>query len=240
MTYCLGMRCADGLIAIGDTRLTSGEIDYVVTGKKIFLYKAKKSALFIMVSGLKSLSDALIVYLNDNKTKLLAPKKIYQGVDYIVKILREIRAREEEWLQRGNLDFNLHCIVGGQYEEDRSCQLFRIYPEGSWTRIRRDTPFEIIGEIKYGKPILDRLFTSKTDTSEALLLGLISFDSTWRSNPMVHPPIDVIKYSLNNYTFKHTRLKLRDLRKLRTEWENGLTEIVKKLSGKKFQFFKKK
>lgn len=240
MTYCLGMRCADGLIGIADTRLTSGEIDYVVTGKKIFLFKENKNAFFIMVSGLKSLSDTLIVYLNERKKQLLAPKKIYEGVDFAVEVMREVRDREEPWLNRGQMDFNLHCIVGGQYEEDRSCQLFRIYPEGSWTRVRRDTPFESIGEVKYGKAVLDRLFTSETPIDKALLLGLVSFDSTWRSSPMVHPPIDVIEYRLDTFTFKHTRLLEKDFHLLRSEWEKGLSDLLEKASAKKFDFFQDK
>ncbi|MFH0886763.1 MAG: peptidase, partial [bacterium] len=155
MTYCLGMRCSDGLIGIADTRLTSGDMDYVVTGKKIFVFQEKKRALFIMFSGLKSLGDEMIAILNSRVDEFLSPKKIYQGLDFIAKTMRELRQREEQWLEKGNLPFDLNCIVGGQFENDNTAQLFRIYPEGSWTRVRQDTPFELIGEVKYGKPLLD-------------------------------------------------------------------------------------
>ena len=48
-----------------------------------------------------------------------------------------------------------------------------------------------IGEHKYGKPILDRALTFDTDMREAIKVGLISFDSTMRSNLAVGLPIDL-------------------------------------------------
>jgi putative proteasome-type protease len=237
MTLCLGMRCADGLIAIADTRLTSGELDYIVTGKKIFLFKDKKNALFVMFSGLKSMSDAVLTYLNEKKEELLSLKKVHKAVELIALVMREVREREEEWLHKGNMEFVLNIIVGGQYETDNVAKLFRIYPEGSWTRIRRDTPFEMIGETKYGKPILDRTFTSGTPTEKALLIGLLAFDSSWKSNPLVHPPIDVVEYIAGTYSFKHTRLSARKLLLLRRDWEKELEKLVDKLSKKKYSFF---
>jgi len=230
MTYCIGMRCADGLIGIADTRLTSGDVDYVVTGKKIFIFKEKKHALFIMFSGLKSLGDEMIAILNNRAKEFLDQKKIYQGLDFIAKVMRELRHREEQWLERGNLPFDLNCIVGGQFEGDHTAQLFRIYPEGSWTRVRRDTPFELIGEVKYGKPLLDRTFNCNISVDKALLIGLISFDTVWKSNPLVHPPLDIVSYKLNSFEFTQRRLHEKDLMKLRVKWEESLSKVIEDLN----------
>jgi putative proteasome-type protease len=54
-----------------------------------------------------------------------------------------------------------------------------------------DTPYLQIGEHKYGKPILDRSISINTDLYDALKLGLISIDSTMRSNLSVGLPIDI-------------------------------------------------
>ena len=43
-----------------------------------------------------------------------------------------------------------------------------------------------------GKPILDRSITEKADLYDALKLGLISMDSTMRSNLSVGMPIDLL------------------------------------------------
>ena len=57
---------------------------------------------------------------------------------------------------------------------------------------RLDAPFLQIGEHKYGKPILDRAVTFETQLYDALKVGLISMDSTMRSNLGVGLPIDVM------------------------------------------------
>src|SRR6266542_147806 len=49
-----------------------------------------------------------------------------------------------------------------------------------------------IGEHKYGKPVLDRAITYDIDLYDALKIGLISVDSTMRSNLSVGMPLDVL------------------------------------------------
>ena len=53
-------------------------------------------------------------------------------------------------------------------------------------------PFLQIGEHKYGKPILDRAVSYQTDLYDTLKIGLISMDSTMRSNLSVGLPIDIV------------------------------------------------
>jgi putative proteasome-type protease len=60
MTYCLGIKVKQGLVAIADTRITSGT-DTTVK-KKIFTSQKDKSSLFIMTSGLRSVRDKAILY----------------------------------------------------------------------------------------------------------------------------------------------------------------------------------
>ncbi|MGA8077335.1 MAG: peptidase, partial [Xanthobacteraceae bacterium] len=49
-----------------------------------------------------------------------------------------------------------------------------------------------IGEHKYGKPVLDRAINFEMDIYDALKVGLVSIDSTMRSNLSVGLPIDVL------------------------------------------------
>ena len=67
-----------------------------------------------------------------------------------------------------------------------------IYAAGNFIEATADTPYLQIGEHKYGKPILDRSVTEKTELYDALKLGLISMDSTIRSNLSVGLPIDLL------------------------------------------------
>jgi putative proteasome-type protease len=81
-------------------------------------------------------------------------------------------------------------LFGGQIE-GRRLRLFMIYSAGNFIECTVDTPYLQIGEHKYGKPILDRAVKYDTDIYDALKIGLISMDSTMRSNLAVGLPIDL-------------------------------------------------
>jgi putative proteasome-type protease len=67
-----------------------------------------------------------------------------------------------------------------------------IYAAGNFIEATSDTPYLQIGEHKYGKPVLDRAVTYDSELYDALKIGLISMDSTMRSNLGVGLPIDVL------------------------------------------------
>ena len=67
-----------------------------------------------------------------------------------------------------------------------------IYSAGNFIECTTDTPYLQIGEHKYGKPVLDRAITYDIDLYDALKIGLVSMDSTMRSNLGVGMPIDVL------------------------------------------------
>jgi putative proteasome-type protease len=82
-------------------------------------------------------------------------------------------------------------LVGGQIGAE-PVRLFQVYSAGNFIEATIDTPYLQIGEHKYGKPILDRAITYGIDLYDALKIGLISMDSTMRSNLSVGMPIDLI------------------------------------------------
>ncbi len=229
MTFCVGIRTKESLVAVSDTRLTSGDVDFVVSSKKVFLFEAKDHSMFIMLSGLKSVSDMVITYLNERKDFLFSCVKLYQGVDLLAKIIREIREREENWLEQGDINFDINYLVGGQFPEDNGAQLFRVYPEGSWKRISRDSPFEIIGEAKYGKYILEYAADYASSTKKALTLAILAFDATQKSYPLCSPPLDVIIYKNNSFKLQRTKLTAKQIAGLSTKWNKLINASVEKL-----------
>ena len=66
--------------------------------------------------------------------------------------------------------------------------------EGNFIEAQPDTPYFQIGEIKYGKPILDRMITHDSSLTDGVKCALISFDATIRSNLSVGAPIDLLIY----------------------------------------------
>ncbi len=71
-------------------------------------------------------------------------------------------------------------------------RLYLVYSAGNFIECHSEAPFLQIGETKYGKPILDRALQWNTPLDEAVKVGLISFDSTMRSNLAVGRPLDLI------------------------------------------------
>jgi putative proteasome-type protease len=67
-----------------------------------------------------------------------------------------------------------------------------IYSAGNFIECTTDTSYLQIGEHKYGKPVLDRAITYEMDLYDALKVGLVSIDSTMRSNLSVGLPIDLL------------------------------------------------
>jgi len=67
-----------------------------------------------------------------------------------------------------------------------------IYSAGNFIECTTDTPYLQIGEHKYGKPVLDRAIKFDTDLYDSLKIGLISMDSTMRSNLGVGLPLDIL------------------------------------------------
>ncbi|MFD1378662.1 Ntn hydrolase family protein [Fodinicurvata halophila] len=56
------------------------------------------------------------------------------------KCLREVEAEDRSFLERSDLNFNLHSIVGGCLPGDRIPTLYLVYPEGNWIEVDNRTP----------------------------------------------------------------------------------------------------
>src|SRR3990172_10899087 len=62
MTFGLGIRVQEGLLAIADTRITSGT--EVTQARKIRVYEHDDHAFFILASGLRSVRDKALTYFD--------------------------------------------------------------------------------------------------------------------------------------------------------------------------------
>ncbi len=226
MTYCLGMKVRSGLIAISDTRITSGT--ETTTAKKVTISQKDKHSIFIMTSGLRSVRDKAITYFKEvMEGEGERYNKLYKAVNAFGEELRKVAAEDGAALEKAGLHFNLHTIVGGQLEEDQEHKLFLIYPEGNWIEIGESTPFVIIGNSGFGKPILNRTLTYDSDLKTALKTGFLSFDSTRVSANDVEFPIDVILYRHNSFELVEHRYEKADLQHISAFWEEELKNALK-------------
>ena len=120
--------------------------------------------------------------------------------------------------------FDVSVILAGQMKE-REPRIFMLYKAGNFIEATIDNPFLQIGEHKYGKPILDRAVTHQTALYDALKLGLISMDSTMRSNLGVGLPVDVVVLRRDALKFEvNRRIEAGEpyFHDLRERWSSAL------------------
>ncbi|MEO1653768.1 MAG: peptidase [Bacteroidota bacterium] len=225
MTYCLGIKVNSGLVAIADTRITSGV--ETTTSKKISVHQHGKNALFLMTSGLRSIRDKAVTYFEEVlEGDSFIFDKMYKAVNVFGEQLRRVAQEDKSHLNSSGLIFNLFAIVGGQLENDKEHKLYLLYPEGNWIEIAEGTPFTIIGNSGYGTPILNRALRYNSDLRYAFKTGFLSFDSTRVSANDVGYPIDVVLYSKNSFTMHEQRFDREDMVQIATSWEEKIKQTI--------------
>jgi putative proteasome-type protease len=199
MTYCCGLLVREGLVMIADTRTNAG-LDNVSTFRKLHVFNrpgdrvmavASAGNLAISQSVLSTLIEGLPAADGGEPETLMNAPTMFQAAQRIGRAIRHVNATEGEALRAEEINFEVSFLFGGQIAGGKM-RLFMIYPAGNFIECTIDTPYLQIGEHKYGKPVLDRAITYDVELYEALKTGLISMDSTMRSNLGVGLPIDVL------------------------------------------------
>ncbi|MGV3558997.1 peptidase [Larkinella arboricola] len=228
MTYCLGIKVASGLVAIADTRLTSGS--EVSSNRKISVHELENHSLFIMTSGLRSVRDKAITYFKEViGEKDRSFNKLYKAVNAFGEQVRRVAQEDKAALEASALHFNLNAIVGGQLEDDEEHKLYLLYPEGNWVEVDQGSPFKIIGNSGYGKPLLYRSLTYESSLQEALKMGFLAFDATRVSANDVDYPLDVVVYAKDSFHLAEHRFQKDDVEAVSNQWSALLNNSVRKL-----------
>ena len=224
MTFCLGITVEDGLVGLADTRITAG--NEMTTAQKLSTYETSSGAVFFMTSGLRSLRDKVATYFEEALESGPPPDKLYKAVNLFADLVRRVAKEDKEYLDASGLQFNIHAIMGGQFSADATHKLFLIYPQGNWVEITSGTPYHIIGETGYGKPVLDRTLKHGDSIHFALKVGCLAFDSTRISAADVDFPLDVVVYSKGSFSLIEHRFEQKDLAHISTWWQERLREGV--------------
>ncbi len=219
MTYCLGIKVKEGLIAIADTRITSGT--ETTTKRKLFLEQKDHHSLFIMTSGLRSVRDKAILYFRE-LVQEAEYNKLYKAVNAFGDQVKRVGEEDRESLEKAGLKFNLNTIIGGQLKDDEDHKLFLLYPEGNWVELGEGAPYVIIGNSGHGKAILNRTLNEDSSMELALKAGFLSFDSTRASANDVEFPIDVALYKKDSFNIVEHRYEKKDLEDISIQWAQEL------------------
>lgn len=227
MTYCVAIRMDAGLCFVSDSRTNAG-LDNVSTYSKMYCYGVpNERQLVVLSSGNLATTQAVIGQIKKDIAQgatdsFAGFESLEEAADYVGAVSLEQQAKHTG----GGKSFEASFILGGQIKGGKQAA-FLIYPQGNHITTSRDTSFLQIGESKYGKPILDRIITQDIPMETAALSGLVSMDSTMRSNLSVGPPIEVLMYYTDSLVVER-RYRFEEsseyLRKLNSAWDNSLRE----------------
>ena len=204
MTYCIGIKSKDGLIFASDSRTNAG-LDNVNIYSKMLTHDVGDRSIIIVTSGNLGTSQA-----------------VYNSIKKDLKSETGIMNLNTDSVLLGST-----FIVGGQIK-DQPPELYLVYPQGNYIRPADSKPYLVIGEVKYGKPILDRVITPNVTIGDASRCALISMDSTLKSDLTVGPPIDfavIKKDEIKIASLKCLNVTDPEFSKVCNQWSQGIFKI---------------
>jgi putative proteasome-type protease len=185
---------------VADTRTNAG-VDNVAVYRKLHVFEhpgeriiavatagnlaSAQSVISLLTEGLEDKDSGIVETISSATT-------MFKAAQFVGRAIREVRRVDTSAAQdQPSGTFDVSMLLGGQVKGG-PLRLYMIYAAGNFIEATADTPYLQIGEHKYGKPILDRSVVDSTSLDDALKLGLISMDSTMRSNIGVGLPIDLV------------------------------------------------
>jgi len=236
MSYCVATMIDAGIVFASDSRTNAG-VDNISTFRKMKIFERPGDRVLMIVnSGNLAVTQATINHLEqairrNTDPNLMTVYSMYEVAELIGAALREVRNRDDQYLLENNVDGSASFIVGGQIAGEHQ-RLFMVYSAGNFIEATPETPYFQIGEVKYGKPIIDRVISADTSMDDAIKCVLVSFDSTMRSNLSVGLPIDLACY--NRESLQLERIHRFDeldtyMQRLSQSWNEGVRRAFAQL-----------
>jgi putative proteasome-type protease len=235
LTYCVAITVKRGLVFASDSRTNAG-VDQISTYSKMHtLVSDGERMITLLSSGNLATTQAVVRQLRrdletNGPRSLKTVHHLAEAAEYVGELSVEQRQKHRK-AGESRFDPEASFIVGGQIA-GREPQIFLVYPEGNHIRAAAETPYLQIGEVKYGKPILDRIINADLSLDDVARCALVSMDSTVRSNVTVGPPIELLIYHADTYR-EGLRLLLPEddgyLYELRKGWQLGLQKAFESL-----------
>lgn len=237
MTYCVGILVDDGLVFASDCRTNAG-VDHVASFRKLFTFVERgERAMTLLTSGNLAITQSVesllrrAIEVDDKARSLFRAPTMFDATRMVGRVLREVHDYDANYLRALETEFVAGLILGGQIRGERP-RLFQIYAAGNFIEASRQTPYFQIGEVKYGKPVIDRMIRPETDLTTAAKCALISFDSTMRSNISVGLPIDLAIIRKDAFAISR-QVRILDgdpyFALLQRRWSEGLAGVFREI-----------
>jgi len=235
MTYCVAINTDQGLVFCSDSR-TNGGLDNVSVYSKMhtFVWPGERTFALLSSGNLATTQSVIKRLWSDIESaaevNLRNVATMLSASDYIASISASVQKQHNE-RDVTNTNFEATFIFGGQIGMERPETLL-IYPQGNYIHESDEHPYLQTGEVKYGKPILDRVVKRSTPLADAARCALVSMNSTIRSNLTVGPPIDLLIYERNRLDFGQ-RMTLTEndpfALQMSDSWNQGLIQALNNL-----------
>jgi putative proteasome-type protease len=242
MTYCIGTLVREGLVMLADTRTNAG-IDNISTYRKLRVFGEEgKRVIAIASAGSLSTTQALIHHLHEGVVMpggtqpefIETAPTMFRVAQIVGHAMVLAKTQIEKTIdpdgdgnEQADVQIGVTLLVGGSIG-GRAPRLFLVYGEGNFIECGMDTPYFQIGELKYGKPILDRMLNYDTPLDKAVKIGLLSMNSTMRSNLSVGLPLDMLIIRPGQSVAKIHRIDEQDpyYHDLGDRWVTALAEAL--------------
>ena len=239
MTYCLAIGVDAGLVFASDSRTNAGA-DQISTHSKMHRFGGDgERTIALLSAGNLATTQAVVAAVERDirqqaRRNLMTVPDMQAAAEYVGAIsMAEQRKHSqpqdgpaaEQFLPEASF------ILGGEIRGEPP-RIELIYPQGNFVRASVATPYLQIGEVKYGKPILDRIVERTTGLDAALKCALVSMDSTMRSNATVGPPVEYLVYPAGSFASgAHAVLAEDDgyLLRLRRSWAENIRTAFERL-----------
>ena len=232
MTYCVGIKVNEGMVFASDRRTNAG-LDNFNSYSKMYVHKGIDRNIIILTSGNLATSQAVFNSItkdledDKNGNNLNNLFNLNEIAKYIGRL--NVKHSSPDGINQETIELGSTFIVGGHIKNQES-ELYLVYPQGNFIKSSEFKPYLVIGEIKYGKPILDRVVKSETYLGDAARCALISMDSTMKADLSVGPPIDLVVYknNLSEIVYQQSlEINDDDYQYISKQWEKGIFEIFK-------------
>ena len=230
MTYCIGIKAQDGLVFASDSRTNAG-LDNVNIYSKMFTYDVGDRTIIIVTSGNLGTSQAVYKSIQNDlkKSSGIMNLNTCENFDQIASYIGSLNIAHSapKGINTDTVLLGSTFVIGGQIK-GQPMELYLVYPQGNYIRPADSKTYLVIGEVKYGKPILDRVIKPEVTVGDASRCALISMDSTLKSDLTVGPPIDFTVYRKDQYKIASQKcLNLTDdeYSKVCNQWSNGIFKI---------------
>ena len=240
MTYCVGIKVNEGMVFASDRRTNAG-LDNYNSYTKMYFHNGIDRNIVILTSGNLATSQAVFNSISkdlEDPTNGNNLNNLY-NLNEIAKYIGRLTVQHSspDGINQVTLELGSTFIVGGHIQNQES-DLYLVYPQGNFIKSSEFKPYLVIGEIKYGKPILDRVVKSDTYLGDAARCALISMDSTMKADLSVGPPIDLVVYknNLSKIVYRQSlEINDEDYQYISKQWEKGIFEIFKSFDRFKWE-----